>query len=472
MLVIEHDMPLIMSISDRVYCLEIGRVIAEGDPGDRPQRPEVIASYLGVDERAIQRSGTATTATAAGGGQPRREDETMTTIDWRTRFAGLPSARDAQQLFAELTDRSSTPARWPRAAWPTRLDPLGVRHRRRRALTSRSRQRPSSSAKVGRRRRSSPSSTRRRARELCRTWCRRSGSSWPGRVRSRSGSGRPVRRLGAGAARGCSTAGPCTSRARSTFRDRDGGALDLSRGVRLDDEPEEIGHFLAEAGFLHLEGVFTEDEMAAVSAELDAAVAAAERDDGASWWARTDGGGWYPSRILGFNQKSPTLQRAARERPLPTIGTFTDDRDGATRSRREGDSAEGLLKKIGVRRGHLRREWHKDCTMGGHSRGCCGLTVGISVTGADGESGELGVVAGSHRANVQAVGVRPASICRASRSRRDRRRDRALPCTLHMSRPPVDRERRVVYTGFSLAPRPGDVHEELTRRRSGADVRR
>ena len=32
MLVIEHDMPLIMSISDRVYCLEIGRVIAEGDP--------------------------------------------------------------------------------------------------------------------------------------------------------------------------------------------------------------------------------------------------------------------------------------------------------------------------------------------------------------------------------------------------------------------------------------------------------
>ena len=38
-LLIEHDMPLIMGISDRVYCLEAGSVIAEGAPGDRPQQP-------------------------------------------------------------------------------------------------------------------------------------------------------------------------------------------------------------------------------------------------------------------------------------------------------------------------------------------------------------------------------------------------------------------------------------------------
>jgi ABC-type branched-subunit amino acid transport system ATPase component/ABC-type branched-subunit amino acid transport system permease subunit len=62
MLVIEHDMPLIMSISDRVYCLETGRVIAEGTPPAVRTDPRVIASYLGTDERAIARSGTAAPA--------------------------------------------------------------------------------------------------------------------------------------------------------------------------------------------------------------------------------------------------------------------------------------------------------------------------------------------------------------------------------------------------------------------------
>ena len=50
-------MPLIMGISDRVYCLEAGQVIAEGAPAEVRDNPRVIASYLGTDERAINRSG-------------------------------------------------------------------------------------------------------------------------------------------------------------------------------------------------------------------------------------------------------------------------------------------------------------------------------------------------------------------------------------------------------------------------------
>jgi ABC-type branched-subunit amino acid transport system ATPase component/ABC-type branched-subunit amino acid transport system permease subunit len=57
-LIIEHDMPMVMSISDRIYCLEAGAVIAEGSPDEVRSNPAVIASYLGTDERAIQRSNT------------------------------------------------------------------------------------------------------------------------------------------------------------------------------------------------------------------------------------------------------------------------------------------------------------------------------------------------------------------------------------------------------------------------------
>ena len=62
MLVIEHDMPMIMQISNRIYCLEAGRVIAEGSPSEVRANPAVIASFLGTDERAIRRSGAIASA--------------------------------------------------------------------------------------------------------------------------------------------------------------------------------------------------------------------------------------------------------------------------------------------------------------------------------------------------------------------------------------------------------------------------
>ena len=56
-LLIEHDMALVMQVSDRVYCLEAGNVIAEGSPEQVRHDPLVVASYLGTDVRSIQRSG-------------------------------------------------------------------------------------------------------------------------------------------------------------------------------------------------------------------------------------------------------------------------------------------------------------------------------------------------------------------------------------------------------------------------------
>jgi ABC-type branched-subunit amino acid transport system ATPase component len=60
MLVIEHDMPMVSSICDRLVALELGSVIAEGPPAEVLAHPAVIASYLGTDEAAIARSGSRT----------------------------------------------------------------------------------------------------------------------------------------------------------------------------------------------------------------------------------------------------------------------------------------------------------------------------------------------------------------------------------------------------------------------------
>jgi ABC-type branched-subunit amino acid transport system ATPase component len=56
MLIIEHDLPLLAGLADRLIALDRGRVIADGTPDEVRQHPAVMRSYLGTDEAAVQRS--------------------------------------------------------------------------------------------------------------------------------------------------------------------------------------------------------------------------------------------------------------------------------------------------------------------------------------------------------------------------------------------------------------------------------
>jgi hypothetical protein len=242
--------------------------------------------------------------------------------------------------------------------------------------------------------------------------------------------------------------------------DADGAALALDRTFAADADLDEMGDFLQRAGYLHLEGVFTEDEMAAVSLDMDRAAPMYSRDDGRSWWARNTDGDDLLVRMQYFDEVSPAVERLVHDERLQRLADLTGD--GHVYGSMEDNRIEALFKPFGVVEGISDLPWHKDCALGRHSYDCCGMTVGISVTGADARSGQLRAVAGSHRALMWPSDHREDRSDLPAVDLPTRTGDVTvhLSCTLHKSQPPIERERRVLYTGFRLPLRGTEAERE------------
>jgi len=242
------------------------------------------------------------------------------------------------------------------------------------------------------------------------------------------------------------------------LRERDGSPLDLTHVFAPQDPSDEMAHFLGEAGFLRLHGVFTAEEMEAVSADIDRAVPRYLPGDGRSWWARTRAGEQRAVRLQYFQEHSERVAGLIEDPRYLAIADLTSD--GHREGRRDGNAIEALIKPIGVVEGISDVTWHKDCSLGRHSYQCCGVTVGISVTKSDAESGQLCVVAGSHRASLPLKGLRDdLDLPRVGLPTRPGDLTVHLSCTYHMSIPPQSAERRVMYGGFGLPARSQDSVE-------------
>jgi hypothetical protein len=227
---------------------------------------------------------------------------------------------------------------------------------------------------------------------------------------------------------------------------------DVRRSFTPDDSDEEMRTFLEDAGFLHIKGLFSEEEMAEVAADFPKAAPHFEKGDPKAWFATTQDGVEHLVRMEGFDRYSPATVSLIDEDRFQRIGDIPGI--GHVSSRKPGARVGALSKPIGVVKGISDLPWHKDCSLGRHSYECCSLTVGISVTGADAESGQLRVVPGTHRALVWPAPCIQPGLDLEAIDLPTRTGDVTvhLSCTQHMSQAPRVRTRKVLYTGFGQPP--------------------
>jgi Phytanoyl-CoA dioxygenase (PhyH) len=227
-----------------------------------------------------------------------------------------------------------------------------------------------------------------------------------------------------------------------------GDGVTPHRPFGADDDPVAMAAFLESNGYLHLAGVFSAGQMAAVSADIDHVVPPSHGHGRPAWWAVTDGGRDRSVRRVGFEAASGRAGAVLADERLGLLGRLTGD--GHTLASYARPGIDAVVRPPGS--GDL--AWHKDCAFGRHSYDCASLTVGVALTDGERDAGHLRVLAGSHRALLWPAFVRPGTdlpvvdlVTRAGDVTVH------LSCTAHTARPPVRAERRTLYTAFGLPPR-------------------
>lgn len=262
---------------------------------------------------------------------------------------------------------------------------------------------------------------------------------------------------------------PVYDPAKADLADGAGRPLDLRRSFTLEDSEEEMRAFFGKAGYLHLRGVFAEEEVAAIRAEVRAQTLAARPGDGRSWWGRTQGGETVVTRLTYAGLASPRVAALLEDPRVRRIASLGGPGLSPVLDREEGQVV--ILKTPGVIEGVADYPWHQDFSMGGRPYMCPGVLIGLQLTASNPDSGPFIVVPGTQ-----------GTVCRTVLPDEDAAR---LPrvaietepgdCTvhftdtLHAAPPPRVGGRETLYLNFAppflhanLAP--GESHNDYIQR--------
>lgn len=180
-----------------------------------------------------------------------------------------------------------------------------------------------------------------------------------------------------------------------TLVDRDGAPLDLRRRFRPDDDVEEMRHYLATAGYLHVAGVFSAEEVERWGREVEHARSMTTPGDPFSWWSVNAAGDEVLTRINYLGRHSTVLQDLSHDERLTAFARLAGDDLRVCDDRLDGPMV--FVKHAAVVKGNGDLAWHVDDGIGGHPVMCPLLQLGVQLDRADAANGQLLVLAGSHR---------------------------------------------------------------------------
>lgn len=181
----------------------------------------------------------------------------------------------------------------------------------------------------------------------------------------------------------------------STLKDRSGKPLDLARRFAPDDDVEELRHYFETAGYLHLRGVFSREEVERWGAEVEQVRAKTTPGDPFSWWSVDRAGREVVTRINYLGRHSNVLQALSHDPRLLRFARLAGDDMRVCDDRLDGPMV--FIKNSDVVKGQGDLGWHVDDGIGGHPVMCPLVQAGIQLDFANAANGQLKVLAGSHR---------------------------------------------------------------------------
>src|SRR5262245_60125849 len=177
--------------------------------------------------------------------------------------------------------------------------------------------------------------------------------------------------------------------------DRAGLKLDLKRTFSVDDDRDEMRHYLEVAGFVHLKAVFTPDEVARYADEVEHVRSRTTPGDPWSWWSINRIGDEVVTRINYLGRHSELLQELSFEPRLLHFAQLAAPDMRVCHDRLDGPMV--FIKNSNVVKGNGDLGWHVDDGIGGHPVMCPLLQAGIQLDHANPRNGQLLLLAGSHR---------------------------------------------------------------------------